>query len=55
MPYRMKGGDYVSYKTHNYCRVDNKWIDRKLNPGLYCPDCGRRVRMKARFKKNNDL
>jgi len=52
MPYRIKGGQYVSYETHSFCSLENKWFDKKQHPGLYCPDCGRRVRLKARFRNN---
>ncbi len=52
MPYRLKGGSYVSYKTHNFCSQENKWFEKKHHPGMYCPDCGRRVRTKARFRNN---
>jgi len=46
MPHRIKGGQYVSYKTHSFCSLENKWFDKKQHPGRYCPDCGRRVRIK---------
>jgi hypothetical protein len=51
MPYRLKGGDYVSFKTHKFCSEENKWFAKELYPGTYCPTCGRTLRTKSRGNK----
>tara|TARA_R110000851_G_scaffold116758_1_gene243157 strand:- start:97 stop:276 length:180 start_codon:yes stop_codon:yes gene_type:complete len=51
MPYRLKGGAYVSFETHNFCSEENEWFDKKEYPGSYCPDCGRLLRTRPRTNK----
>lgn len=47
---------YTSYKTHNFCsRCDDGhkkgWVLKKDTPGIYCPNCGYRVRKKPKYGK----
>ncbi len=43
----------TSYKTHNYCASERKWILKIKSPGIYCPSCNIRIRKKSRYYSIN--
>ena len=49
----MKMTGRTSYKTHNYCSTERKWILKTESPGAYCPSCSTRIRKKSRYYNNN--
>ena len=42
----------TSYKTHNYCSTERKWILKTESPGSFCPSCNTRIRKKSRYYYN---
>lgn len=40
---------YTSYKTHNYCQAEAKWYTKEETPGVYCPNCGCKIRKNRRL------
>ena len=47
---------YTSYRTHNFCGGCDDghkkgWILKELCPGIHCPNCGRKLRTKAKYSK----
>jgi DNA-directed RNA polymerase subunit RPC12/RpoP len=47
---------YTSYKTHNNCGNcgdghKKGWTLKKDTPGVYCPNCGYKLRKNPRAKK----
>lgn len=46
---KLKDGIYTSYKTHNYCQSEEKWYPKEDTPGVYCPNCGTKMRKRAKF------
>ncbi len=48
---RLKGGEYRSYKTHNYCKRCELWQDKI---GIHCISCAYLLRKKPR-KRNRDV
>tara|TARA_R110002096_G_scaffold168642_2_gene339607 strand:+ start:2365 stop:2550 length:186 start_codon:yes stop_codon:yes gene_type:complete len=56
---KLRKSFYTSYKTHNFCRNcddghKSGWILKEECPGMYCPNCSRKIRTKPRFNKNYD-
>ena len=49
----MKLSGRTSYKTHNYCSSERKWILKTESTGVYCPNCNTRIRKKSRYYNNN--
>jgi hypothetical protein len=52
----LKVNFYTSYRTHNFCNnCDNGhkegWILKEKCTGRYCPNCGRKLRTKAKYNK----
>ena len=50
---RIINRQYTSYKTHNYCASEQKWVTKEESPGKFCPSCGLRIRKKSRYYSNN--
>ena len=49
----MKLKGRTSYKTHNYCASERKWILKAESLGAFCPSCNTRIRKKSRYYNNN--
>ena len=45
---KIKDTFYTSYKTHNYCAKESRWILKELSAGKFCT-CGWRLRKNPRF------
>ena len=48
---RIKGGQYLSYKTNNFCVKCKRW-QSKLN--FLCEECNMATRKSARYKNHNE-
>ena len=42
---------YLSYKTHSYCKICEKWQDKT---NARCQECNGSLRRKPRFTKDED-
>ena len=57
MPYRLKGGAYVSFETHNFCSEENEFFrcrkcEYYIKDFTYCPCCGTRLAIAPRNAKS---
>ena len=51
---RIKQEFYTSYKTHSYSKTCREFISKAEHPGIFCPNCNRRLRLNARFRKSKE-